>query len=156
MNVIFVCTGNTCRSPLAEGIARKIATERGIEGITFSSAGTSAFDGSPASDGAILIGLERGIDLSRHRARSLNGAVTDGDTILLGLAASHLAAIRGVAPNARAYLLSDYASHGTLQGSVSDPFGGELSAYREAADEIESLIGEALVRLAAEPSSGPR
>jgi protein-tyrosine-phosphatase len=156
VNVIFVCTGNTCRSPLAEGIARKIAAERGIEGLTFSSAGIGAFDGAPASDAAILIGLERGIDLSRHRARSLTPSVAEGETILLAMATSHLAAIRAIAPHARAYLLSDYASRGANQHSVSDPFGGDLAAYRQAADDIESLISEALNRLVAEPSSGPR
>src|SRR6185437_4110348 len=70
MNVIFVCTGNTCRSPLAEALARRAAQLRGVD-ATFASAGTGAALGSPATDGAILVGLERDVDLSRHRSRPL-------------------------------------------------------------------------------------
>ena len=69
--VLFVCTGNTCRSALAEAIARAAAHERGIEALTFGSAGTSAWDGSAASDGAILVGIERQLELNLHRSRAL-------------------------------------------------------------------------------------
>ncbi|HXC26267.1 MAG TPA: low molecular weight protein arginine phosphatase, partial [Gemmatimonadaceae bacterium] len=64
MTVIFVCTGNTCRSPLAEALAQKLAADRGITGVTFASAGTGALDGAPANDASILVGIERGVDLS--------------------------------------------------------------------------------------------
>jgi len=153
VNVIFVCTGNTCRSPLAEGLARKMARQRGISGVTFASAGTGAPDGSPASDASILVGIERGVDLSTHRARTLTSDMIDDDTLLLALSASHLPSLPAVAPEATVYLLDEYASRGESQRSVSDPFGGDLDDYRIAADDIEAMLRGALDRIAAEGAS---
>src|SRR5205085_2689188 len=65
MRILFVGTGNACRSALAEAIERKVAVERGLTDVEVNSAGTSAWDGAPASDGALLVGLERGLDLSQ-------------------------------------------------------------------------------------------
>ena len=79
MRILFICTGNTCRSALAEGIARREAIERGLIDFDVSSAGTSAWNGSPASDGSLLVALEHGIDLSGHRARQLSREIVDGE-----------------------------------------------------------------------------
>lgn len=156
MNVIFVCTGNTCRSPLAEALARKLAAERGVTDVTFESAGTSAYEGAAASDGSVLIGLERGVDLSPHRARQLTRDLIRGDTILLAMATSHLTAINAITADTRAYLLDDFASRGKHRRSVADPFGGDLVGYREAADDIEAMLGDMLDRVMADrASSGP-
>jgi protein-tyrosine-phosphatase len=65
-HVLFVCTGNICRSPLAASLLERALKERGLE-VEVTSAGTGAWDGAPASEGAYLVGLERGLDLSGHR-----------------------------------------------------------------------------------------
>jgi protein-tyrosine-phosphatase len=150
VTVIFVCTGNTCRSPLAEAIARHMAEERGITDVSFTSAGIGAVQGAPASDPAVLIGIERGLDLSRHRSRQFTAALADANTLVLGLSGSHVQAAKLIAPDARIYLLDEYASRGATYRSVSDPFGGELADYRTAADDIEVMLASALDRIAAE------
>lgn len=151
--MVFVCTGNTCRSPLAEALARRAAQERGIH-ATFASAGTGAALGSPATDGAILVGIERGVDLSRHRSRPLLPAAITKDTVVLGMAEGHIAGIRAVSPHARVLLLDEYASYGASTRGVADPYGGDLADYRTAADAIESMLSAMLDRVVAESTTG--
>ena len=151
--MVFVCTGNTCRSPLAEALARKIAQQRGID-ATFASAGTAAAMGSPATDGAILVGIERGVDLSRHRSRPLLPAAVSEETVVLAMAPAHVSGARSVVPDARVYLLDEYGSYGASTRSVTDPYGGDLAGYRDAADAIEEMLGPMFDRLESERKTG--
>ena len=84
--VVLVCTGNTCRSALAEALLRRALEERGVTGVEVSSAGTGAWEGAPASEGAYLVGLESGLDLSGHRARLLTGEVVAESDLILTMA----------------------------------------------------------------------
>lgn len=137
MKVLFVCSGNTCRSPLAEAIAGRMIAESGRLDVSVSSAGTQAWDGSPASDGSLLVGLERGLDLSGHRSRQLTGELVADNDLILVMAPSHLARVKELDAAANAHLLSGFAS-GVGEGhTVQDPFGGDLQAYRDTADDLE-------------------
>jgi protein-tyrosine-phosphatase len=147
MRILFVCTGNTCRSPMAADIARRAAAERGLTDIQVASAGTGAFDGAGASDGALLVSMEHGGDLSDHHSQPLTRELVESADVILAMGDRHLTRVEALGGEGKAWLLTDFASHGGSTHSVADPFGGELDAYRATYDELEREIGRALDRL---------
>jgi protein-tyrosine-phosphatase len=140
VNVLFVCTGNTCRSPLAEHIAKASAARRGIAAFTASSAGTNAWDGAPASDGALLVGMERQLDLAPHRSRKLTREIVAAADLILAMSNAHLEPVRQLGGGGKVHLVDEYGSDGRLAEGVNDPFGGDLDGYRDVADSLESAI----------------
>ncbi len=132
-----------------------MAQQRGLD-ATFASAGTGAALGAPANDGAILVGIERGVDLSRHRSRPLLPSAITSDTIVLAMDPGHIPGIRAVEANSRVFLLDDYSSSGATTRPVADPYGGDLADYREAADSIEEMLVGVLDRLSVENARGTR
>ncbi len=134
MRLLFVCTGNTCRSALAEGLARR---RLGPEsGVTAGSAGLYALDDAPATAHAVEVAAEVGVDLSTHRARSVTrDMVEDADRIYVMTRSQaevlrHLGAGRG----AKVDLLDPDGE------DIADPYGGDPAAYRAARDRIGAAI----------------
>lgn len=148
MRILFVCTGNTCRSPLAEAIARRILADSGKSNVIVESAGTQAWDGAPASDEALLIGFERNLDLSNHRSRRLTPEIVEASDLVLVMSPEHLAQVREMDSTASAYLLGGYGT-GEKSHAIADPFGGDLQDYRDTADELERELKEILDRIRA-------
>jgi protein-tyrosine-phosphatase len=152
-NVLFVCTGNICRSPLAASLLERALKERSVE-MTVASAGTGAWDGAPASEGAYLVGLERGLDLSGHRARLLSRELVEQADLILTMARHHRARVDELGGEGRVFVLGEYAGREGDDVEVSDPFGGDLEVYRDTCVELEALAAAVAERLAAESKRG--
>jgi protein-tyrosine-phosphatase len=146
MNLLFVCSGNTCRSALAEALARKIAARRGIADLNVSSAGTNAWDNSAATDEALLVGMERDIDLTGHRARKLTPAIVSEADLIFVMTPGHLEPVKQMGGRGKAHVIDEYAS-GTTNRGISDPYGGDLETYRHTADMLEQELERLFDRL---------
>src|SRR5215212_12084865 len=147
IHVMFVCTGTTCRSPMAEALLREAAAARGLDQVVVSSAGAGAWDGAPVSEGAYLVGLENGLDLSNHRARLLTREIVRSADLILVMSGHHLARVAELGGEDKAHLLGEYAGREPGQTEVNDPFGSDLASYRTTFSELQELIGTVVSRV---------
>ena len=152
--ILLVCTGNICRSPLAAALMQRALGERGVDGIDVSSAGTGAWDGAPVSEGAYLVGLEQGLDLSGHRARLLTRDVVEQSDLILTMARHHRARVDELGGEGRVFVLGEYAGRSGDAAEVSDPFGGDLEVYRDTSAELATLVAAAVDRIVTEAGRG--
>jgi protein-tyrosine-phosphatase len=96
--ILLVCTGNICRSPIAEGFLRQMLAERGIDGVEVASAGVSGLDGYPAVPEAVDALVERNVDISSHLARRLNRRMAESADLVIAMASGHRDALTRLAP----------------------------------------------------------
>lgn len=126
-----------------------------MTGVSARSAGTNANHGSPASDGALLVALEQGIDLNSHRAQALTPELVQWSDVILVMGAHHRDRAEALGGEGKAHLLTSYASRGESARPVADPFGGDLPVYRATFDELLQEIGEVLDRITSERLQPP-
>lgn len=138
--ILFVCTGNTCRSPLAQVLCEKLLVENlsceagqlAKNGFLVRSAGISAYDGSPASPESVTIAQKHGVDLSRHASRPLTASLVQQADSLLCMTGSHLEMIRTYFPEegGHAEMLSPAGT------DLIDPIGQDEAFYDQCAEQI--------------------
>lgn len=127
-HVVFVCTANQCRSPMAEGLLRRELVERGVTDVAVSSAGLFE-DGMSATPDSVSAVRRYGVDLSHHRSRALSGDVVDSADLVLAMTGAHVAEVLALRPDAarRTFTLADLVDRAETVGPR--PPGEPLPAY---------------------------
>ncbi|MCC2540779.1 low molecular weight protein arginine phosphatase [Bacillus thuringiensis] len=133
--VLFVCTGNTCRSPMAEALLRHHGGDR----FEVQSAGVFAYPGSDASVYAKEALAEKGISIN-HAAQQVNETLLDWADIVVTMTENHKHIVLGHYPSVEKKLNTLYGLTEGIGKDIPDPFGGSLSIYKKTLDEMEKLV----------------
>jgi protein-tyrosine-phosphatase len=144
--ILMVCTGNLCRSPMAAGLLRQRLAEHGLDRHQVSSAGVWAVDGRPASENAITVMAERGIDITDHIAHTVNANdVAEADLILV-MSQEHEQIIQNTWPQ-YSWKVTRISEMVGKRKNVRDPYGGSIEEYRNCADILSGYVERGFQRI---------
>lgn len=144
--IVFVCTGNTCRSPMAEGALRTLLEKERPGQFEVVSSGIAAASGYPATLYAIEAAKIWDCDISGHKSQPLSGELIDRADLILGMSQRHVKEVLRIRPGARekTYLLKNFPDSTPTGEGVEDPIGQSLDRYNETFLEIGEYLGKHL------------
>lgn len=150
MHILFVCSGNTCRSPMAEALfVQQLKKKKTISGdeIIAQSAGIYALHGSPASREAVKVMAEMDIDISNHQAQTLHEDLVQWADLILTMTEAHSREIikEYDVPAGKIYTLAKFSRGEHVD--LIDPFAAGIQTYRQCARQIKSMIGEIIKKI---------
>jgi len=159
MNILFVCTGNTCRSTMAEGIFKYLLKNKNIDNINVSSAGITAYDGEKANEKAIMVLKKNGIDITGHKARLLTSEIINESDLILTMTSNHKEIINDYvhkktvsSPCPKVFTLREFANIVNEESAdnnfdIEDPFGMDYNLYEKSMDEIMTEIEKIIKKI---------
>jgi protein-tyrosine phosphatase len=141
-NILFVCIGNICRSPFAQGLFTKLVRQEGHKGFHAESAGLIALGGNSATSLAQKVAAEHDVDLAGHKAKRLSRELVDWSDLILVMEKSHEDELLADFPEAadKTFLIRRFARFGSQSRGIADPYGLQYDAYRFCYLDIEDAV----------------
>jgi protein-tyrosine phosphatase len=145
-HIVFICTGNICRSPMAEAILRQRCQEQGHSDLVVSSMGIHGLTDSPAFDLAQEVCEENGVDMSSHSARAVLGEELQEADLILCMETVHSKFLQTFFPwhRSKIFLLGAWPKEKARKSAIKDPMGGSIEDFRRTFNIIQDHIDRIL------------